>query len=81
MVVFTGRSKAVLLLWIIFVVCVSCCRPFLSVRCSLVVACWGGGGGVAGWPLGFLDCVFSCIFVAFPMWCPGSAEVLDYIDS
>ena len=34
--IFTDRSKAVLLLWIIFVIKVLC----LSVYCSLLVTCW-----------------------------------------
>ena len=40
--IFTDRSKAVLLLWIVFIsfascLCVICC---LCVPCSLVVTCW-----------------------------------------
>ena len=56
--IFTDSSRAVLLLWLIcgFVSCVS--RAFASVRCCLVVACWGGG-----WPL--VGDVY-CSFVTFP---------------
>ena len=36
----TDRSKAVLLLWILFVIYASCFHAFLSVYCSLVLTCW-----------------------------------------
>ena len=35
----TGGFKAVLLLWLFFVICVFLCH-ILSVSCSLVVTCW-----------------------------------------
>ena len=40
--VLADHSKAVLLLWILFVICVSffVCHIVLSVPCSLVVTCW-----------------------------------------
>ena len=38
--VLTERSKAVFLLWILFVICVSCLSDILSVLYSLVVKSW-----------------------------------------
>ena len=67
---FTDRSKEVLHLWILFVICVPC----LSLQpCGhLMGKCR---------PLGSLVCdVFSC-FCHFPLWCPGSGVVFDCIDS
>ena len=57
---FTDRSNAVLLLWIIcvFVSCVS--HAFVSVHCCLVVTCWEGAYLVA-----LVGDVY-CIFVTFP---------------
>ena len=37
--ILTDHSEAPLLLWILFVICVSC-HTVLSVPCSLVVTCW-----------------------------------------
>ena len=65
---FTDCSKAVLLLWIIFVICV--CHVFLSVHCSLVVTCWERAD-----LLTILCVMFYCDFVTFPcgvlgqVWC------------
>ena len=55
---FTDRSKAVLLLWIIYVLCLSC---FLD--CSLQPC-----GHLLGkdWPFGSLVCYVYCVFVTFP---------------
>ena len=54
----TDRSKAVLLLWILFVICVSCLLAILS--CLFL----------AGWErtdlLALLYVMFSCIIVTFP---------------
>ena len=47
---------AVLLLWIIFVIC----HAFLSVHRSLVVTCWERAGLLA-----LLYVMFSCVFVTF----------------
>ena len=72
---FTYCSKAVLLLWIIFVkFCVS--NPFLSVGCSIMVTCWEMAVLLAR-----LYVKFSCVIVTFQRWCPGSGVVLDCIDS
>ena len=61
-VFFTNRSKAVLLLWIIFVNCVLCvCRTVLSVPCSLLVTYWERADLLA-----LLYVMFSCVFVTFP---------------
>ena len=40
--IFTDQSKAVLLLWITFVICVSCwlLLYFLFIYCKLVITCW-----------------------------------------
>ena len=48
-----------------FVLFISCdFHAFASVRCCLVVACWGGGGwGLASCPLFVM---FDCVFVTFP---------------
>ena len=59
---FIDRSKAVLLLEIIFVIYVSCLSCFLV--CSLQP-----GKGLASW----LSCMYVLLcFYHFPMWCPGS---------
>ena len=55
----TGRSKAVLLLWILFIICVSC-HTVLSAPCSLVVTCWERADLLA-----LLYVIFSCVFVTF----------------
>ena len=46
-----------------------------SVHCCLVVTCWERADLVA------LACDVLLCFCHFPMWYPGSGEVLDYIDS
>ena len=56
----TGLSKAVLLLWIFFVIYVSC-HTYLSVPRSLVVTCWEVADLFAR-----LCVLFSCVFVTFP---------------
>ena len=59
---FTDRSNVVLLLWIIFVIYVSCLSYFLAFHCSLVAICWE-------------NLMFYCVFVTFPcdvlgqVWC------------
>ena len=54
------RSKAMLLLWILFVSCVSC-LSLLCCHCSLVVTCWKRDDLFA-----FLCVMFSCVFVTSP---------------
>ena len=53
-------SKAVLLLWIVFIICVSR-HTVLSVLCSLVVTCWESADLLA-----LVYVTFSCEFVTFP---------------
>ena len=55
----TVRSKAVLLLWILFVISVSCHSVF-SVPCSLVVTCWEMADLLA-----LLYVICYCVFVTF----------------
>ena len=73
---FTDRSKAVLLLWIIYVVSVLFCCAFMHV--FLLVPCGHLLG--KGWPLGSRLC---CLIVTLPHshWYPVSGAVLDCIDS
>ena len=60
----TDHSKAVLLLWILFVVCVSCLSVILS--CMFFAAFWSPAGkGLAFW-FSYILCFFFCVFVAFP---------------
>ena len=69
------RRGAVLLLWTLFVIYVSCLSFCLV--CSLQPC---GHLLGKGWPLGRLVCdVFLC-FCHFPMWSFGSGVVLDCID-
>ena len=74
---FTDRSKAVLLLWIFYVLVLSCvCYVF--VRVCLYVLCGHLLG--KGWPLGSrLWCLTMSLSLSH--WCPGSGVVLDCIDS
>ena len=71
--VFTDRSKAVLRLWIIYVILVLCLSCFRA--CSLLPC-----GHLLGkvWPLGFCFwCVFFWVCISyFHMWCSGSGVVL-----
>ena len=71
---FTDRSKAALFCgsFLLFMFRVS--HAFLSVYCSLVVNCHVRDGLLA------LLHVFLW-FYQFPLWCPGSGLVLDFIDS
>ena len=58
--VLTDRSSAVLLLWIICVIYVLCCRAFASVHAAL----WSTAGkGLTSW---LLFVMFNGIFVTFP---------------
>ena len=73
---FTDRPNAVLLLWILFVICASCFRhAALSVPCSVVVTCWERADLLA-----LLYLMFSG-FCHFSIWCPRSDLVFDCIDS
>ena len=61
----TDHSKAVLLLWILIVICASC-HTILSVHCSLMVTCWKRA-----------DLLGPCMcFCHFPIWFSGSGVVL-----
>ena len=55
------RSKAVLLLWILFVVCICLCHTSMSVSCRLEVTCWERVD-----LLTLLNVMFSCVLVTFP---------------
>ena len=55
----SNRSKAVLLLWILFVSCL--CNTAMSVSCILDDTYWERADFLA-----FLYVVFSCVFVTFP---------------
>ena len=68
----------VLLLWIIFVIYVSCFSCFLLHVCSLQPCGHLLGKGK---PLGSLVCGVYLCFCHFPMWCPGLGVILDCIDS
>ena len=74
-IIFTERSKTVLLLLIFFVMCVSCmscwCVCFLQ-NCGHLLR--------KGWHLGILVCDVSCVFDTFPYGCPGWCVVYDCID-
>ena len=75
---FTDRSKAVLLLWILFVIYV----PLLSLlyclvcSCILVITCWEKADLLA-----LLCLMFPRVFVTFPYGVSGKDVVLDCIDS
>ena len=58
--IFTDRSKAVILLWIIFVIYV--CHADLSDQCSLVVTCWE--------KVNLLDLVYGALLCfSLSLWC------------
>ena len=52
----TDRSKAVLFLWILFVICICLCHTAISVSCSLMVTCWERADLLA-----LLCVMFSCV--------------------
>ena len=72
---FYWASKAVLLLWIIYVIyvlCSSCFRVCALLPCGHLLG--------KGWPLG--SCLWCLIvFLSFPIWYPGSGVLLYCIDS
>ena len=55
------RSKATILLWILFVICACLCLTYLSVSSSLEVTCWERADLLA-----LLYVLFSCVVVTFP---------------
>ena len=71
--IFSGRSKAVLLLWILllFMFHVCPCYAVLSFPCNLVITPWDRTDFL------FLLCVmFSCVFATFPYCVPGQVWYL-----
>ena len=61
----------------LFVIFACLCHFVMSVSCSHVVTCRKRGDFLA-----LLYVLFSCVcFCHFPIWCPGSGEVLNCIDS
>ena len=73
---FTDRSKAVLLLWIFYVISVL----FLLCLFSRLFICvlWSRAEkGLTSW----LSSVVSTVSLSFSQWYPGSGVVLDCIDS
>ena len=56
----TEPCDVVILLWILFVICVSC-HTVLSFPCSLVITCWERADLLA-----LLHVMFSCVFITFP---------------
>ena len=76
---FADGSKALLLLWILFVIYVS----FLPLLCCRVWSLQSCGHLLERADLFALLCVvFSCVFFYhFPSCCSGSGMVLDCIDS
>ena len=78
MVCFTGRSKAVLFLWIFSVFVLSCvCCVFVCVCLCVLCGRLLEGGGLASW----LSFVVSSVSLSLSHWHPGSGVVLDCIDS
>ena len=60
-------------MFVIYVSCLSRCLISSLQHCGHLLG--------KGWPLGSLvGDVFLC-FCHFPMWCPGSGVVFDFIDS
>ena len=57
--IFTDRSKAMLLLWIILLFHVCLCYAVLSVPCSIVITCWDRADLLA------LLCVVFLVFLSF----------------
>ena len=58
-ILFTGRSKMVLLSWILLSVCL--CYNVLSDPCSIVITCWEKAGLLA-----HLCVMYSCVIVTSP---------------
>ena len=61
--VFTDSYKAVLLLWILLVIYVSCLSFYnvMFVPCGLVITCWERADVLA-----LLCLMFPCVFAIFP---------------
>ena len=75
-VFYTDHFKEVLLLWIVFVIyvsCLSCCLICSFLPCSHLLG--------KGWPLGSLICCLFLCFCHLHMWCPRSGLVFDCINS
>ena len=72
----SDRSKAVLILWVLLSICVSC-LIVLSVPYSLVVTCWERDGLLA---LMYVCDVF-CVFVTFPYGVLGQVWYFIVMDS
>ena len=68
---FTDRSKAMLRLWMLFVICVFLCYTVLYATGSLVSNCWEKADLLA-----LLCAVFSCVFVTFPYGILGQVRFL-----
>ena len=56
----TGRSRAVFILWIFYVICFCLFHAVMSISCSLVVTCWERAD-----LLTFLYVMSSCVFATF----------------
>ena len=69
----TDRSKVVLLLWILFVICVSCLSVIL-LSCLFLTSLWASVGD--GWLLSSLVCCVFLCFVTFPYGVPGQVWCL-----
>ena len=55
------------------------CFVFVLLSCLFIAALWSPAGkGLTSW----LSCICYLLlcFCHFPMWCPGSDVVLDFID-
>ena len=76
--IFTDRSKAAFLLWILFCyLCFVCvCHTVLYVTCSLLVTCWESADLLA-----LLYVMLSCASVTFPYGVLGQVSEQDCIDS
>ena len=74
--IFTDRSKAVLLLWIIYVISVLFLLCFRA-RLFIDVLWSPAGKGLTSW----LSFVVSTVSLSLSYWYPGSGVLLDCIDS
>ena len=78
---FTNRSKAVLLLWIVYVICVLFCYAFMTHVCLLYCLASSLQPAVRGLTSWFSCMLCSLVFCHFPIWCPGLGVVFNCIDS
>ena len=74
---FTDRPKAVLLLWILFVIYIQVClcNAVLSVPCSVEITCWESADLLTHLCVMFLD------FCHFPIWCGTSFYYIPITDT